>query len=335
MFEFILMSADRSVEQFIFSTWTSLIASSLPWLTSLLIIFVAIVGYLLWMGRIELSRSELLTRLLQMTVIFVFVTHIDVLDRFVYRVATDVPGAIASSMVAATGLASGSVNQTLDEIFVNGVKIGGRVLDQAGVTDFGTVLLGFLIIAVVLIALIPVAFVLMLSKLAVGVLLGLAPFVLPLYLFTATRGLFEGYVRQLLGFALIPTMIYALLGLVLGMVNTVSAALVNESSTGVPAISTVAPYVLVLLVVGFLSLQVVSWSSGIAGSLALSTQGALASALSAANPALRRVKAALRALEPRLRRSGPERSGQDVQRRARRGDSRPRPRPAGATPERV
>jgi type IV secretion system protein VirB6 len=274
VFEFILRSADQAVEQFVFATWETVIASSVQLVTFLMIIFVALIGYLLWLGRIELSRSELGIRIAQLVIVFVVATHVDVLDRFFYRLMTDVPGAVATSMVQATGNTSSDINQSLDRIFVNGIQIGGRILDQATITDVGTVLLGYLMLAVILIALIPVAFVLLLSKLAVGVLLGLAPFAVLLYLLPATRNLFEGYLRQLLGFALIPTMIYALLGLVLSMIDTVSRAVMQDGVTSLPGMATVCPYVLVMLVVGLLSTQVISWSSGIAGALSLSAAGA-------------------------------------------------------------
>ena len=274
MFEFILGSADQAIEQFVFGTWEVVIASSVQLVTALMVTFVALMGYLLWLGRIELSRSELGVRVLQLVVVFVVATHVDVLDRFFYRLMTDVPGSVATAMVQATGRTSGGINQSLDQIFVNGILIGGRILDQATITDVGTVLLGYLMLAVVLIALIPVAFVLLLSKLAVGVLLGLAPFAVLLYLLPATRNLFEGYLRQLLGFALIPTMIYALLGLVLSMIDTVANRVLEDGTNSLPGMATVCPYVLVMLVVGLLSTQVISWSSGIAGALSLSAAGA-------------------------------------------------------------
>jgi len=129
----------------------------------------------------------------------------------------------------------------------------------------------------------------------VGVLLGLAPLAGLLYLFPATRSLFEGYLRQLLGFALIPTMVYALLGLVLSMVDTVSTAVVTDSETSLPGMATVCPYILVMLVVGLLSTQVLSWSSGIAGALSLSLAGALSKPAAAVVGGLQIVQAGGRA----------------------------------------
>jgi type IV secretion system protein VirB6 len=309
VFEFILGSADQAVEQFVFGTWETVIASSVQLVTALMVTFVAVVGYLLWLGRIELSRSDLGVRLAQLAVVFVVATHVDVLDRFFYRMTTDVPGSVATAMVQATGRTSGGINQSLDEIFVNGILIGGRILDQATITDVGTVLLGYLMLAVVVVALIPVAFVLLLSKLAVGVLLGLAPFAVLLYLLPATRNLFEGYLRQLLGFALIPTMIYALLGLVLSMIDTVSKAVLQDGATSLPGMATVCPYVLVMLVVGLLATQVVSWSSGIAGALSLSATGAFAKPAQAVTGTLAIAQAGGRQASASNARTGTGRAG--------------------------
>jgi type IV secretion system protein VirB6 len=295
MFEFLLGSADVAVERFVFSVWQEFAKTAVPLVTALLVISVALFGYLIWQGRVEIGRSDLVTRASQLSIIFIFVTQVDVLDRFVYRTATDVPGAVASKMVVATGVSDTTINQSLDAVFVNGIQTGGRILEESSVYDLGTVLFGFILIGVTMIALIPVGLVLVLSKLAVGVLLGLAPFALLLYLFPATRGLFEGYLRQLLGFALIPVMIYALLGLLLSLVRDVSTAVVQDSLDGVPGLAVVGPYIVVMVLVGLLSTQVLTWSSGIAGALSLSAQGLFSRPASVGVRSLEAVQAGRRA----------------------------------------
>jgi type IV secretion system protein VirB6 len=296
VFELLLGSADIAVERFVFSVWQGFTEAATPLVTALLVISVVLFGYLVWQGRVQISRNEIGTRAAQLAIIFVFVTKVDVLDRFVYRIATDVPGAVASRMVLATGVSDTTINRSLDEIFLSGIKTGGRILEEASVYDLGTVLFGFILIGVTMIALIPVGLVLVLSKLAVGVLLGLAPFALLLYLLPATRGLFEGYLRQLLGFALIPVMIYALLGLLLSLVRDVSAAVVQDSLEGVPGLAVVGPYIVVMVLVGLLSTQVLGWSSGIAGGLSLSAQGLFSRPASLGRGSLEALQAGRRAV---------------------------------------
>jgi type IV secretion system protein VirB6 len=296
MFQFILVSTDAAVERFVFGTWQRFIDQSAGLISALLIVFVALAGYLIWVGRLEISRSALMARAFQIALVFVFVTRLDVLDRFFYRMATDVPGAVANAMVASTGENRGGIQESLDRVFVDGLRSGGRILEEASVYDLGTVIFGFLLIGVTLTALIPVALVLMLSKLAVGVLLGLAPFATLLYLFPSTRGLFEGYIRQVLSFALIPVLIYALLGLVLGMVRDVSDAVVQDSLEGVPGLAVIGPYIVVMVLVGLLSTQVLTWSSGIAGALSLSAQGLFSRPASVGRGSLEALQAGRRAV---------------------------------------
>jgi type IV secretion system protein VirB6 len=295
MFESILKAGDASVERFIFGSWQQFNTASGPWLTSLLVIFVALVGYLLWIGRIEISLSELFPRFFKMIFIFVLVTRVDLLDRLVYRTVTDVPGAVATTMVQSVGQTSGDINASVDDVYARGMRSGLLLAQKGGLTNFTAYLFAGWIWLVTTLGILPVVFALLLAKLAVGVLLGFAPFALVLYLFDATRSLFQGYLRQLLGFALIPVMIYSLLALVLSLVNLVSEPLMTAATNDAIKLTFIAPYSLVMLAVGLLATQVVSWSGGIAGALALSAAGAFSRPSTAFSGGLQLVQSGLRA----------------------------------------
>jgi type IV secretion system protein VirB6 len=130
----------------------------------------------------------------------------------------------------------------------------------------------------------------------VGVLLGFAPFAIVLYLFSATKSLFEGYLRQLLGFALIPVMIYSLLALVLNLVSLVSGPLMTAATNDAIKLTFIAPYSLVMVAVGLLATQVVSWSGAIAGALSLSVAGAISRPAGAISGGAQLLQAGVRAV---------------------------------------
>jgi hypothetical protein len=130
MFQFILGSADAAVERFVFSVWETSTAALMPAVTSLSIIFVALAGYLLWSGRIEMTRSEAASRLLRLALVMVFLANVAVLERFFFRLTTDVPEAVATTLVQSLGETDREINGSLDDIFVQGVETGGRVLDR-------------------------------------------------------------------------------------------------------------------------------------------------------------------------------------------------------------
>jgi type IV secretion system protein VirB6 len=295
MFESILKAGDASVESFIFRSWEQFNAASGAWLTALLVMFVSAVGYLLWMGRIEISVSELLPRFFKLMVIFVVVTRVELLDRFMYRLVTDVPASVATMMVRSVGQTDTEINRSVDDVYARGMDAGLQLARKGGLSNMTAYLFAGWIWLVTTLGILPMAFALLLSKLAVGVLLGFAPFAIVLYLFDATRGLFQGFLRQLLGFALIPVMIYSLLALVLNLVSLVSDPLATAATNDVMKLTFIAPYSLVMLAVGLLATQVVSWSGAIAGALSLAVGGALSRPAAVVSGGAQIVQAGVRA----------------------------------------
>lgn len=312
MFEAILNATDAGVETFVFSTWQRFIDASGPFLTSLLVIALAILGYRLMVGQIQMSLSELGYRVFVLFLFYGLIIRIDDLNAFFYTTFTDVPGSVASFMVSSIGGEPVQLNASVSEIFSRGVGSFDAIVQDAGVTNPAPYLYAGLIVLVTLLAVGVIAFVLVLSKLATGVLLGLAPFALVLYFFQSTRSIFDGYLRQLLTFALIPILLYSLIGLMFGMVDSVSLQLSNAAGAGADSFGLIASYSLVLVVWALVSIQVLPWSAGIAGGLALAApagvaRAALGSVTQSFQTAKRAAQAqvlATRLVRPELSRTG-------------------------------
>jgi hypothetical protein len=160
-----------------------------------------------------------------------------------------------------------------------------------------SVIWGAILITVTALFLGAVAIVVMISKLAVGILLALAPFAVLMLFFDSTRSLFEGWLRQLLGFALAPVFLFSLLGLMMSLITDFSEPIVRpgEQAAALPAFLDLGPYLAIMAAAIGLTTQVVSWASGVAGSVALSVSKALPGP-SAAAAAARTLQAGLRAV---------------------------------------
>ena len=127
-----------------------------------------------------------------------------------------------------------------------------------------------------------VTFLLMLAKLAVAILLGVAPFFILLYLFDSTRSIFEGWLRQTISFALIPVITYSLLLLIISILDTAATTMLAASDSSLTSLSSLAPYLLVMVASFLLATQILGIASGIGGGLQLSTLGAFGRSISAA-----------------------------------------------------
>ena len=69
-----------------------------------------------------------------------------------------------------------------------------------------------------------------LAKLALAVLLALGPVFIMLYLFSATRGFFEGWIRQLANFSLLIVLTFGVLALILKIIEPATAAFAAKGS---------------------------------------------------------------------------------------------------------
>jgi type IV secretion system protein VirB6 len=294
MLEKMLSSTDTAVHGFVFSVWDTFHRQYLEAFFSLVAIAVVIGGYLLWLGKLEVSLKSLGPRLVRIMIPLALVSQQAALEKYVYNVATKIPEQIGTALTRALGETDAGITTSVDGLLVDSATATGRIWDHAGIGDVAVVALGALISGVTAVFVAVVAVVLVVAKVATGILLALAPFAIALLLFDGTRSLFEGWLRQLLGFALTPVFLFALLGLLLSMVREFSNPVVQagQAEAALPSIADVAPYLAVMLAAIGLTKQVVSWSSGVAGAMALALNSPGLGRAAAA--ALRTVQAGMR-----------------------------------------
>ena len=278
MFESLLNTTDATIDSFVFDAWNQFIVSSENWLTAMMVLFVVTIGFLLLLGRIRISLADLAPRFIKLLFIYVLVIHIPLLITFVFHLFTEVPASIATSLVNTAGSSEGGINGNIQSIFSQGMDSGFAVFEQGGLTNLGALLFALVIWLVTILVVTYITFLLILSKLATAILLAVAPFFIVLYLFDATKSIFEGWLRQTLSFALIPIFTYGLLALVLGMLTTMSNTMHAASSSQTSNFSHIAPYTVVMLISFLLFQQVMGWASGVAGGFSLSAVGAFGTA---------------------------------------------------------
>lgn len=305
MFETLLDATDGAIDTFIFDAWTRFIAEGRPWVLSMSALFIIIIGYLLLVGRLNLSLSELFPRIVKWLAILAIVLNYDALVTLLFNLFTNVPEAVATQIADVGGGTQGGINATVGIVWSQGLQSAQNMFAEAGLMTWSPILFGFLVLIVTLLAVVYITFLIILAKLAVAVLLGLAPFFIVLYLFDATRPVFEGWLRQLISFALIPVFLYGLLALLISIMQKMSDQMLAATAAEVWSITHVGPYALVMVVSLLLSTQVMGWAAGVGGGFSLSTLGALGTAARyGAGYATSGASLAYRAISNRLRGRG-------------------------------
>jgi hypothetical protein len=290
----ILTGADEAVEHFVFGAWDAIARHTEPWFTTALLLAVLLFAYGLLMGYVRPSKGEVARLVLALCVAYALVNPLNLnrespqagqrlsqglanqsrLAAWLYTSITQVPGAIAREIgqlqittVPRPGQnALAELNNSVDVALERGINAASLVTARGGISSW---FWGVVLYAVVLFGTVPIAVTLVLSKFAVGALLGLAPFMSVLYLYAPTRRFVNGYFQQLLTFSITPVIVYGVVGMQAAMTRQVSESLVTVAGQTAPNMTFVVPYVIVMVITGWLAKQAPTWAGGIASGVSL------------------------------------------------------------------
>lgn len=171
-------------------------------LTLLLTLYVALFAIALLTGRASLGLQALTPRAMALGLALTFATSWVAYSQVIWVLLASGPDWIASGLLGIKGSASQAFAAQLDVLF-RAVADAAEAARQASADTKGTTPAALLSYAAVLL-LLGTAGVLITCRVALAALLAVGPVFLVLALFSGTRGLFEGWVRTSVLFALAP-----------------------------------------------------------------------------------------------------------------------------------
>ncbi|WP_031237424.1 type IV secretion system protein [Asticcacaulis sp. AC460] len=186
-------------------------------LTTMLVIYVAIIAYGFLTGRTQLTVTMMSPRIITMVLVLTFVTMWPAYHAVFYGLFMGGPDEVAAALLGHKGSAVMNFAQNLDGLFVRFAHIA-RTLDGPSTVATTTAQQPELVAALIQSKSMPVTLfwlsglfllcstlgVLILTRLTLYLLLILGPIFIVLALFPQTRGLFNGWIRTTLIFALAP-----------------------------------------------------------------------------------------------------------------------------------
>lgn len=244
------------------------------------IIFIAVFGYrVIISGRF--GATDLIVNIVKIIVLLAIATQWDTFYLLVYNMVTDLPSDLAGQIMhgAANSLASpaatdeATANSVLSQFYDRSMEVSEKLLQGAGWTQIGQYLYAFSVwfgaiaftgYAVMLIVL---------AKLAVALLLAIGPVFILLLIFSNTRNLFEGWLRTLLNYAVIPIFVYALLALLLTLAESPLKYMETHTGANDQLLTSIGPFLFVSIVSVMLLAQIMNIAASITGGLSLSTLG--------------------------------------------------------------
>jgi type IV secretion system protein VirB6 len=245
------------------------------WLSmaTLLIVFVGI----RMMTRGDVHAGDFLISLFKIVIILALTTQWGNFSTFVYEVFTNLPTEIGElTLNAADGSAPTTISAQLGDHYERLKDVANNVLAGASWMDVGKFVLYLLLtIAAGLMCFLGVGFI-SLAKVATAVMLAVAPIFILLLMFRQSSTLFEGWLKALLNYSLLPLFVYMILGLALTLGDSVLTTL-EVSSTGDFAglLEASINYLLFSFVSFILLIQAPTIAANVGGGFALSSMNAL------------------------------------------------------------
>lgn len=277
----LISNVDSIVFLFVQGSFGSLSAAIALFWRIMFIIFIAIFGYKVMISG-RFSASELMINTLKIVIILAVATEWDSFFLVVYDLSTDLPSDIAGQMLlsASASLNDPSLsnienaNMGLSLFYDRSLAVTQDVLEGASWYDLGIYLYAGTIALVALLFSGYAAMLIILAKIAVAILLAVGPIFILLLIFQNTRSLFEGWLRTLLNFAIIPIFIYAVIAFFIILAENPLQNLENNADVNAQLLTAMAPFLLISVVGFMIMAQVMNMASSITGGVSLSALNA-------------------------------------------------------------
>jgi type IV secretion system protein VirB6 len=176
-------------------------------LTIVLTLYIALLAFNLLTGRSALRLSVLTPRMMTLGLVLTFATSWVAYQSVVWNLATGAPDEIASVLVGTKGSATVLFAQQLDGFFTAITDAASNITPPNPAIAAATPALASpanILSIGALIMLLGTVGVLVVCRLALAALLIIGPVFIVLALFEGTRGLFEGWLKSVALFALVP-----------------------------------------------------------------------------------------------------------------------------------
>jgi type IV secretion system protein VirB6 len=249
-------------------------------LTIVLTLYVALLAFNLLTGRSALRVSVLTPRMMTLGLVLTFATSWIAYQSVVWNLATGAPDEIASVLVGSKGSATVLFAQQLDGLFAAITDAVSNIAPQNPAVAAATPAMASptnLLSIAALILLLGTVGVLVVCRLALAALLIIGPVFIVLALFDGTRGLFEGWLKSVAMFALVPLLTVVMGSAALVAIGPMVAGLA-ESQGQIPLRTAVSILVaaiiyasLMLLVLKVAASLTRGWRLGRSASLAPAT----------------------------------------------------------------
>ena len=272
----ILKTVDTITAHMIADGYRNLVQNYSAAILSVLTLFTLFCIYRLKNG--SLSANTCTEQLGKMLFFYMLATNWSFFYIIIYDIFTNEPAHITRILISSSGEVglNHSTASALDTMFDQGMHQASILFGMVSyhVSAFAYIFGGLCIAAATILLCILALAMMMYAKIALALVLFLAPLFCLFALFNSTKGWFEGWLRQCLNFALIPILVCGVLMIILSLGNVVLQPLTKSVESGHPSYLWVTIYLVLGIITLLLLKQTYGKAAALSGGFALSHVGA-------------------------------------------------------------
>ncbi|MFY9628201.1 MAG: type IV secretion system protein [Methylocystis sp.] len=236
----------------------------------ILILYVIFWAFGVWSGTATGSATDAAFRLFRAFVIYTLATSWNDFVSFAYTMLNTGPSAIGNALLSAGGTTTynspNAIVTALENIW-NQISQAYQAHVAFSLFSLGAYLVGIACVVIIALFLAVATFTIILSKVFLWLLLGIAPLIILTLLFNASSRFFSGWLNGVVQYSLLQILVYAFLAFYLTVTQAVFANLATTMSSGSVDWSALAPFVLIGLTGMFLLAQLPALAASISGGM--------------------------------------------------------------------
>lgn len=249
----LLNKVDSISQQFVLNGYQQLVNTYSPAIYALASLCVIIYGYAALQGWVSLSLAETSKRVLTIGFVLAFALNWGTFSDYVYRLFTQVPNEISGILIKAIPNSiydtTGGINSALQQAWYDGFGFVSALWERGGLQNWFPYFWAAAVFVIVLLLVSISLIELIVAKFGLAIFLVLAPLIIPMMLFKATKEIiFDGWLKHLITFAFVPIFVTSALALGLSLLSDSVGTVQQAISADNVSITKIAPYVLFAVV---------------------------------------------------------------------------------------
>lgn len=230
--------------------------------------FVVWWGYEMLFGRAQMTAGAFVWRFGKLILIYSFIFSWGTYQPLIVTPLIEAPNAVATLVCQAAGgdacgSSGSSMSQGLTDIWTAGLGASKTISSAGGWTGVGLMILAIFVMAIVGFLIAVAVVLLMIGKMTMFMLLAIGPIILCCAIFNFTSPITDGWMRSLAQYALLPMIVYGLLGVMLLLLKSTLNDV--QGMTSESAMTVIAPFLLMCVVTVLVLKQSLMIAHGIAG----------------------------------------------------------------------